>query len=185
MWPWGHAAVGYIAYSLYVRRDGRRPTAVAVVALAIGTQFPDLVDKPLGWTLGILPGGRTLAHSLLTFAVVGVAVLYVARHYRQRPLGVAFLIGYLSHTLSDGLYAAIDGEFADLTYLLWPVLPMPEYETEQSFLAHFQNLALDSTVTFEFGLVALAAILWILDGYPMLSAFRTAIRDRFWRTDTR
>jgi len=80
MWPWGHAAVGYLAYSLGYRASDRRLTGAAVIALGVGTQFPDLIDKPLGWTFGVLPGGRTLAHSLLTVAVVAVVLAI--------PLGV-------------------------------------------------------------------------------------------------
>lgn len=76
MWPWEHLAVGYIGYSLSVRLAGRGvPRPRPVVALAVGTQFPDLVDKPLSWTLGVLPSGHSLAHSL--FAALPLATLAV------------------------------------------------------------------------------------------------------------
>ena len=66
MWPWEHLAVGYIAFSVMQRVGGRQGVpALAVVALALGTQLPDLIDKLLGWGIGILPGGRSLGHSLL------------------------------------------------------------------------------------------------------------------------
>lgn len=57
MWPWGHVGAGYLVYTLLRRHTGERPAGAAVLALAVGTQFPDLVDKPLGWTVGLLPGG--------------------------------------------------------------------------------------------------------------------------------
>lgn len=176
MWPWGHAAAGYLLYSIAVRALGRRPTDTALLALAVGTQFPDLVDKPLAWSLGVLPGGRTLAHSLLTFAVLAVAVHYATRRYGGRQAGGAFLFGTFVHVLTDGVYSAVALQFTDLTYLFWPVLPMPAYETEQSFLAHFAKLSLTSTVTIEFVLVGLAAALWWADGRPGLTLLRATGR---------
>jgi len=176
MWPWGHAAAGYLVYSSFVRSKGHRPAGVAVVALAVGTQFPDLVDKPLAWTFGVLPGGRTLAHSLLVVLPLALLVRFLTRRYGGGKLGVAFLCGMLVHVLTDGLYAAVEGEFADLSYLLWPALPMPDYETEQSFLAHFANLSLTSDVTFEFVLVLAAAVVWWVDGRPGLALVRATGR---------
>jgi len=172
MWPWGHAAVGYLVYSLVVRSRGETPGGLAVLALGVGTQFPDLVDKPFGWTLGILPGGRSLAHSLLTFALVTAVLVYITRRSRHRRLTFAFSVGYLTHTLSDGLAAAVDGAYGDLSYLLWPLLPMPAYETEQTFVAHFAQLSLDSWLAVEGGLIVLAIVLWQLDGRPGLATVR-------------
>mgnify|MGYP000232775844 CR=1 FL=1 len=182
MWPWGHAAVGYLAYSLGYRASDRRLTGAAVIALGVGTQFPDLIDKPLGWTFGVLPGGRTLAHSLLTVAVVAVVLGALTRRVRCEGIAVAFLVGYLSHTLSDGLYALLEGNYADLSYLLWPVLPAPEPEIGRSFLAHFAGLSVDPYFAFEITLLVLATALWNADGRPgigylreRLGAVRTAV----------
>jgi len=178
MWPWGHAAAGYLLYSLARRSQAHRPTDTALLALAVGTQFPDLVDKPLAWSLGVLPGGRTLAHSLLTFTVLAGAVHYATRRYGGRQAGGAFLFGTFVHVLTDGVYSAVALQFADLSYLLWPLFPTPEYETAQSFLAHFAKLSLTSTVTFEFVLVGLAAALWWADGRPGLALLRA--KGRRW-----
>ena len=60
MWPWGHLALGYLLHSPLARaRFGRPPTDRATLLLVIGTQLPDLVDKPLAWWLGVLPAGRS------------------------------------------------------------------------------------------------------------------------------
>lgn len=179
MWPWGHAAVGYLVYSLLGRQRDRPPGQMAVLALGVGTQFPDLVDKPLGWTLGVLPGGRSLAHSLLTFVLVAGGVVYITRHYRQQVLGVAFAVGYFVHTLTDGLAATVSGEYAELSYLLWPVLPMPEYETEQSFIAHLAQVSLDSWLAFEGLLVVLALVVWRLDGHPGLEPLKRFFSESY------
>ncbi|MFC6974407.1 metal-dependent hydrolase [Halomicroarcula sp. GCM10025709] len=177
MWPWGHAAVGYLLYSLGCQATGRRVVAAPGLALAVGTQFPDLVDKPLGWTLGILPGGRTLAHSLLTFVIVSFLLGLLARRYGRAELGVAFVVGYLSHTLSDGLYAVIEGEIQSLSYLLWPLFTMPPVETAQTFSAHFATLVLGPYVLFELLLACLAAIRWYVDGRPGLEGARRLVHS--------
>jgi hypothetical protein len=39
---------------------------------------------------------------------------------------VWFGVGYLVHVLSDGVYSILNGEYAELGYLLWPVTPLPE-----------------------------------------------------------
>jgi len=173
MWPWGHAAVGYLVYSIGVRLDGRRVSGLAVIALAVGTQFPDLIDKPLGWTFGVLPGGRTLAHSLLTVAVVAAIAGTLARRVQRQRVTAAFLCGYVSHLFADGLYSLVEGEYANLSYLLWPIFPAPEPEIAKSFLAHFANLTVDPFFAFEGLLVCLAAIVWVRDGYPGVSDVAT------------
>lgn len=90
MWPWGHAAVGYLLYRVLGRTSGRTggdgpPSGPAVVALGVGTQFPDLVDKPLSWSFDLLPAGRTLAHSALIGAVFVAGLTVVATRYEGRP----------------------------------------------------------------------------------------------------
>ncbi|SFK68776.1 LexA-binding, inner membrane-associated putative hydrolase [Halogranum rubrum] len=173
MWPWGHLAVGYLLYSLYSHRlKNHRPTNVTALVVAFGTQFPDLVDKPLAWTVSLLPTGRSLAHSLLTASLVLGVVLFAVRRYRRAEAEtytsfvVAFGIGYLSHLAADGLYPLLGGEFANLAYLVWPLLPLPVYDTNKSIFAHFLTFQFDTFALFEFGLVALALVVWWADGVP-------------------
>jgi len=160
MWPWGHAAFGYL-----LARAGLPVADVrgwSLVAVLFGTQFPDLVDKPLAWTFAVLPTGRSLAHSLLTLAVV-VAIAYaVAGRYGREREAIAFGVGAVSHALADGLHAAATLEFGDLTYLLWPLLPSPAYDTDPSFAAHLADFELSASVALELALVAvaLAVYLW-------------------------
>jgi hypothetical protein len=50
MLPLGHAALGYLLYTVAGRVSGKQvPLRYAIVPLAVGTQFPDLVDKPLAY----------------------------------------------------------------------------------------------------------------------------------------
>ncbi|WP_135854071.1 metal-dependent hydrolase [Halorussus salinus] len=169
MWPWGHLAVGYLLYSSFVHASARRaPDGYATVALAFGTQLPDLVDKPLAWTFGVIPNGRSLAHSLVVAAVFLTAVWLVLRLLDYATIGTAFVIGYLSHLLGDALDPLLAGDLYSLGFLAWPLVAPIEYETEQSFVAHLQELSPAALVSDE-GLFALLMILlWLYDGAPGL-----------------
>ena len=171
MWPWGHAAVGYLLCSLWIRwQDGRAPTAGFVLPLAVGTQFPDLLDKPLAWTFGVLPSGRAGAHSLLVAVPLLAFLWWRFSSPTERRAWAGFALGYLVHLATDGVYALLDGEFVELSYLLWPALSLPAYEESPSILAHF--VAADVTPYFlaELLLFGAATLLWAVDGAPGLRA---------------
>lgn len=188
MWPWGHLAVGYLIYVVWAqhRQDSiQRP--LAILALVIGTQFPDAVDKPLAWTVTVLPSGRSFAHSLLTAGVI-IAVLYrISQHFNRRDAVLAFSIGYVSHILSDlgpevvgGLLLGDFDQLQWMTYLVWPLLPVPPYPSDDSFLAHFAAFSVDPYVTAQLGLFATAVAVWVWSGAPG----GTEIRDQLRRYRT-
>lgn len=182
MWPWGHAAVGYLLYSAYVRAGfDSRPAGPQVLALAVGTQLPDLVDKPLAWQFHVLPNGRSVGHSLLVFAlVVLVAWLALQRTSRDVPL-TAFGIGYLSHLLGDGLYPFLDGEFHALGYLAYPLVPPIEYDVlDAGFIAIVLSKDFGVTGYVELGLALVAIVLWYVDGMP---GVRLLVPGRFLKGD--
>jgi len=170
MWPWGHLAVAYLLYTVIThRRFGRPPRAVPAIALAFGSQTPDLIDKPLAWNFGILPDGRTLAHSLFVVALLVPVVLLVADRLEGRAIGVAFLIGYCSHLLADVPPRVLSGEFAHAAYLLWPVVELPPEEPVAGILdafLHYYELGTYQWV--QFGLFAVAVVAWYRDGMPGL-----------------
>lgn len=181
MLPWGHAAVGYLLYVAFVRyRGGTRPAGPAVLALAVGTQFADLVDKPLGWYLGVIPGGRSLAHSLLVAAAVLGAVHWAAGRYDRREIGAAFAIGHLSHLAADALYPVLEREWVDLAYFLWPVVADPDPVTDASITEVLLASTFSVTWYFEVGLFVVATALWVSDGTPGLAELNagaaTAVR---------
>ena len=174
MLPWGHAAVGYLAYRLYTfLRHRRPPVGAAVVALAVGTQFPDLVDKPLAWTFGVLTSGRSLAHSLLTATVVIALIAWYARRRDRSELAVAFAVGYLSHLFGDALGPLLDGEYVYFSSLGWPLLPPPPYTHEGGILAHFQGFTFTAMSVFEIALMVAVFGLWLRDGVPGLAVLRS------------
>ncbi|MEF8785612.1 MAG: metal-dependent hydrolase [Haloarculaceae archaeon] len=180
MWPWEHLAIGYLAYSLFVRSvAGHTPQALAVAALVIGTQFPDLIDKPLGWETTLLPSsGISLAHSL--FVAVPLAALAVAATsvFDRADVGVAFAVGYLLHLPADVVYPLLIGRHLKWTFLFWPLLPAPAAPTV-SIVPFVQELA-GQFLTFlstprgrlylllELGLLGGAMLRWYVDGTPGL-----------------
>lgn len=184
MWPWGHIAVGYLLYTLWAyRRRGGNQRPLAVLAVIVGTQFPDIVDKPLAWTVPILPSGRSLAHSLLTATLIIALVYRLGQRVGRPDTAIAFAIGYLSHSISDlgpevigGLLQGDVSQLQWMTYLVWPLLSVPSYPSDDSFLAHFAAFSLDTYVAVQFSLFALAIAVWIGHGAPGIIAIRTMIR---------
>jgi hypothetical protein len=181
MWPWEHLAVGYLCYSLAVRLSGRgAPRPWPVVALAVGTQFPDLVDKPLAWTFGVLPSGHSLAHSLfaaLPLAALAVTIGVVRKNER---VGAAFALGYLSHLPGDVFYPVLVGGEPNYGFLLWPIVPASASEASVGFAEmvrllfgrYVERLArgeLTPYLAVEAGLLASVFALWLADGLPPLN----------------
>lgn len=136
--PLGHLAVGYLWYVAYAAVGTHRlPARVALVPLAFGTQFPDLIDKPLAY-LGVLRYGRSLAHSVFTFGICTLAVWWIATRLRDRltadSLGdrlrrvtpAAFAIGYASHLVGDTYRFLLAGDLWAARFLLYPLFPVPE-----------------------------------------------------------
>ncbi|OIB57442.1 metal-dependent hydrolase [Natrialba sp. SSL1] len=180
MWPWGHLAVAYLLYTAYTQyRFDRRPRVLPLLALAIGSQFPDLIDKPLAWSVDVLPGGRTLGHSLLFAALLIPAVLLVADRLDRRDVGIAFLIGHVSHLVADLPPSVLRGDRSGTEYLLWPLVEQPPEDPVDGLLDAILNYyALGPYEWFQFGLFAAAILVWYRDGAPGLAVVRTSIRRR-------
>ncbi|RRJ33661.1 metal-dependent hydrolase [Halocatena pleomorpha] len=189
MWPWEHLAVGYLCYSLYSRvRTGSPPTEWATIALVVGTQFPDIVDKPLAWQFGLLPSGNSLAHSALVAGVSSALVLVVSHRRRVPQLGIAFVMGYLLHLPGDVLYPLVYGNGLWTEFLWWPFVSVGSGESF-SVLSKVSHL-LKRTGGFlmtpagraylggELGLLLSTIVVWWFDGRPGIGVVRTA------RTDT-
>ena len=191
MWPWGHLAVGYLAYALVLDRRLRRPPGeVAVVVLVAATQLPDVVDKTLAWNLGVLPHGRSLAHSaLVATIVVAIVGAYLASRDR-RSIAVAFGVGYYSHLVADSYAAAVTGRWAELAFLGWPLLTPPDSSGPASVVQRFAALAdelaagdVSAFLAVEFVLVVLAVALWASHGFPGLRVLRRVRPGRDWSSE--
>lgn len=190
MWPWGHLAVGYFVYAAYTRYwHDRHPVGLPVVVLTVATQLPDLLDKPLAYNVGVLPGGRSLAHSLfVAVPLCLVALEYARRHDGWRAdAGIGFIIGYVTHVVGDSLHSVVALEVAELTFLAWPLLEPPAYETN-SFETHVERFVesgaevTTGTVTpflLEWVLFGLMVILWLSHRAPPLPSGMAALRSAF------
>ena len=166
MLPWAHAAVGYLLYSVYSRwRVGRPPVGLTVYAVGLGTQFPDLIDKPLAWSFAVLPSGRSRVHSLFTLGVLVLVLRVTFRYLDQKALSAAFGLGYVSHLFGDGIGAIVSGDFGGLGYLLWPVTDLPSGDT-RSFVEFFLALEPTPLMLVGFVLTIIAGVAWIYDGMP-------------------
>lgn len=163
MWPWSHLVVGYVAYSLWRRLSARvPPTNVGALCCAFGTQFPDLVDKPLAWWFGVIPNGRSLTHSAISATLI-VAIALSYAHWRGYRLEyvTAFGIGYYSHLFGDALGPLLYGSTRGLFFLLWPILPPIAYR-DVGFIAQFARLE-PAQLPIMAILLLPAVLLWLLD----------------------
>ncbi|MFC5973389.1 metal-dependent hydrolase [Halomarina salina] len=168
MWPWGHAALGYLIYRVarHSRDQSWPPGDGPAIAVALGTQFPDLIDKPLAWSLNVLPSGRSFAHSIFIATIICSIAIVVSRRYGYRTPAWAFSIGYCAHLLGDALLPILQLDTEFLTFLAWPLLPPPPYENDSGFIEHFVNVTPDPFTLFGLALTLAVLGLWAHDRYP-------------------
>jgi hypothetical protein len=121
MFPVEHFLVAFLPVLMYVLVIDRRLPSVRLTAVVfIGSQFPDLVDKPLAYQFGLIPSGRVFMHSLpiaLPF-LIGI-IIYGWKTERNR-LSVGFAFAYVSHLVADN-YGPLFGPHPRIRPdLLWP-----------------------------------------------------------------
>ena len=187
MWPWTHLAVGYLLVSLLWRLRARRVDGAVALAAALGTQFPDLVDKPLAWVFGVLPAGRSLTHSVFTAAAMSAVVLYTAGRGDRDDPALAFVVGYGSHLAGDALPKLPAGDFDSLTFLLWPLLPLPEYDGADPVVANLGEVAAAPVAYLlaspgRLVMLVLVVAVWSADGFPGLAGVRRYLTHGLKRT---
>ncbi len=189
MWPWEHLAFAYVLYSL-MRNVGFRtsPSARETILVAIGSQLPDLVDKPLGWTFGFAETGYSIGHSIFVAPFVCLVAYAVAIRSGNRALADAFSIAYLSHPVADLLSQLLRDGVADSRIALWP-LASPPGTDHGGFLDHlllylaryvYQLLTGGLTIAVVVQLLlALAVVtLWLSDGAPPAADIWRLLRTR-------
>jgi membrane-bound metal-dependent hydrolase YbcI (DUF457 family) len=164
MWPPGHLAAGYLLATGWHRwRAAGFARGRTLQLCLLASLLPDIVDKTLAWGLGVLPGGRTLTHSLLCIVPLCALVLVVARHAGRVDLGAALSLGLLSHPLLDALPALWEPD-TSARHLLWPVLPVETVERSPPTEATVQELLVSRLATpwllVELAVVAVAVGLW-------------------------
>ncbi|KTG26714.1 metal-dependent hydrolase [Haloferax profundi] len=186
MWPWEHVAVGYILVSLWARVAKRPLDGRAVLAVLVGTQFPDLVDKPLAWSLDVLPSGISLGHSIFVSIPLSILVVLVARRFEVTTVGVAFALGYLSHIPADLFYSGFFfGNYGALESFLWPISHGPDSSAAglftqtwyylSRFLVYIRRPEAWAYLLFEVLLLGSAFLAWVTDGRPGLSLVKRSV----------
>ncbi|MFC7214721.1 metal-dependent hydrolase [Saliphagus sp. GCM10025334] len=180
MWPWEHLLFAYLLYSFYTNVVRRRsPSGPETLAVAVGSQLPDLVDKPLAWTFGVTQTGYSVVHSIFVVPFVCLAV-YVLLHRWERGSirqATAFSIAILSHLGGDIVYPWLTGGHLNPRAVTWPVTSPPTVD-QGSFLDHvviYGNRSLElflsgdipQELTVLLGLLVLTVVLWVYDGAPV------------------
>lgn len=190
MWPWEHLALGYLLFTAFVHLVYReRPGDVSTIALALGTQAPDLVDKPLGWTFGFYSTGYGAAHSVLVAGPFLGLVLAAALHYGRPRVGLGLALGWSSHMLADVVDPLRYGHPPNVGRVFWPVVRFDGYERDLSFFerfgayaGEFVGLALAPEYrVFLFAYLSIFAVVfvvWLFDGGPGLRGLVRLATDR-------
>ena len=185
MLPWGHFAVAYLLYSAYSRRrSGRPPSSGATLAVLGGVFFADVVDKSLGWGLGLIPS-RSLGHSLLVAVPLIVAVYAVASRYDRVASATAFAMAHLTHLLTDIRPRLLLGYPIRNRYLFWPLVTERQYTYhERVFEPPWIVELLVTPLTYrpvflllELVLFAFALRRWDADGRPGLQYVRSQFAE--------
>jgi membrane-bound metal-dependent hydrolase YbcI (DUF457 family) len=121
MFPLEHFLVASLPVLMYALIcNGHLPSIRLTAVTFIGSQFPDLVDKPLAYQFGLIPSGRVFMHSLpiaLPF-LLGI-IIYGWKTERNR-LSLGFAFAYVSHLVADN-YRPLFGPHPQIrSDLLWP-----------------------------------------------------------------
>jgi hypothetical protein len=121
MFPIEHFIVAFLPILGYVSvRDRELPTPRLAALVFVGSQFPDLIDKPLAHQFGLLPSGRVGMHSLpIAVPFVCVVVAY-GWHTDRLRLTSVFAFAHLSHLLADNYRPLLKPTPSVSPDLLWP-----------------------------------------------------------------
>ncbi|MFB6296977.1 MAG: metal-dependent hydrolase [Salinirussus sp.] len=175
MFPLGHAALAYLVYVAVAPVAGwRLPARSALPALALGSQLPDLIDKPLAF-VGVLDSGRSLGHSVFAAGILVAVAVWLGRRalshggigtWRRRLATAgpgAFAVGYASHLAGDAWLPLVTGAVSELRFLVWPLLPAREFALDDvSPVTRLLRLYADPASHPDLEVIALAAAVFVL-----------------------
>jgi len=192
MYPHAHLALGYLIVSAYTNGVFRRsPGLREVSAILIGSQFSDLIDKPLILLRGPFVSGRTVAHSMLVILPAVLCLLFVSRKDRRvRRAVVAFSLSWVIQPFADASLFVLQGtvtrDLLEISLLVWPVsLPADSIISVVSNIAYVESIIEKKPAwtartlpkgenlrywirISELLLTAVAGLMWYHDGVPGL-----------------
>ncbi|SEW32130.1 metal-dependent hydrolase [Natrinema salifodinae] len=180
MWPWEHAIVAYLAYSLcrhILTRES--PGGLDGFAVVVASVLPDLIDKPLAWEYGVFDVGYGIGHSIFFAVPLALVVGTVANAAGRPRTGLAFGFGYLSHLPADVADALFRQGVLQVELMLWPAATVegrpPGPGVVEAFTMLFDrywhHLIAGELSTYRWtqvGLAGLALLVWLADGAPVL-----------------
>jgi len=174
-----------VVVSLWRRgRDRRPPGEAEAIAAVLGSQLPDLIDKPLGWRTSLLPSGHSMAHSDRR-RPYGCRRLPPRAPVRSGGRGsAAFSLAYLVHLPADVVYPMVLGRSPNLAFLFWPFVDIPASPdrrvrgpragTRRSVPRLPPDAPGFTFLLIELSLLGVALLLWRRDGWPgVASVVRT------------
>ena len=187
MFPWEHAIVGYIAYSLVCHLVFRgSPSARESFLVVFGSLLPDLVDKPLAWQFGVFEGGYAIGHSIFFAVPISILVGLLAHRYGAGRASLAFVLGYLLHLPGDLISPYVERGDLAVEKLLWPIeqaggtysggLIGGFLENFLPYLDQLLSLELSIYAFLQLGLMGCGFLLWIYDGMPILREVTAELR---------
>ncbi|WP_380679199.1 metal-dependent hydrolase [Salinigranum sp. GCM10025319] len=126
--PHIHLLIAVVPVILYVLLRYRALPSLALVYVAFfGSQFPDLVDKPLATELLLIPNGRMFTHSLMIAVPVSIGVILFVRRRGYLREGAAFVFAYLSHIVADFHRQLLQQNPTVHPNMLWPLSEVREH----------------------------------------------------------
>ncbi|WP_226041653.1 metal-dependent hydrolase [Natrinema sp. DC36] len=180
MWPWEHAIVGYLAYSLCCHAVFREsPTGLEAFTVVFASVLPDLIDKPLAWEYGVFENGYAIGHSLFFAVPLAIFVGMIAHAATRSRAGLAFGLGYLLHPFGDVVDSVFRQGVLQFELMLWPIASVEGHSPGPSFLEAFFDLFgryssdmlagdISTYLWAQLGLAGAALVVWLVDGAPVL-----------------
>jgi hypothetical protein len=131
MFPAGHLLFALVPVCVYVvLRDRQLPSPHLIAVVGFGSQFPDLIDKPLHLESHVIVSGRVGTHSLPIAIPIALAVIWYARKTERFRGGLAFVFAYGTHIYGDVRHTLFSPDRNISPDLFWPLTePVPRPET--------------------------------------------------------
>ena len=122
--PIEHFIIALLPVAVYaLLRDRHLPSLQLVAVTFFGSQFPDLIDKPLAHELYLIPSGRVFMHSLPFAIPLSIIVIAYGIQTERIRLAVAFVFAHLSHLIADN-QQLLPPDPQVSPDLLWPLKPI-------------------------------------------------------------
>lgn len=105
------------------------PSGPPPILLAFSEVLPDLLDKWLPRTLGIITIGWSVMQSQMMLVPLAILFHWLRGLFRREQSVTTVFVGSLTHMLGDVLDSRFAGsDDCQLSYLAWPVFGNPHHQ---------------------------------------------------------